>query len=136
MLTSHADIKLTTLRHYGPEPDASLPCNFVSGQPGVGPGDQDWGYVTVRPNAHMFYWLYYNEQTTEQPLVIWLQGGPGASSTGYGNFEEIGIVDTNLNVRNSSWVGKHYLPIYVWRFFPFKSKCIHVPVSKLHRFWD
>jgi len=76
----------------------------VTGRPGVGPGEQDWGYVTVRPNAHMFYWLYYNEQTTQQPLVIWLQGGPGASSTGYGNFEELGIVDTNLNIRNSSWV--------------------------------
>jgi len=71
----------------------------------VGPGEQDWGYVTVRPEAHMFYWLYYHERTTEQPLVIWLQGGPGASSTGYGNFEEIGIADTNLNVRNHSWVG-------------------------------
>jgi len=82
---------------------AFLLCS-VTGRPGVGPGEQDWGYVTVRPNAHMFYWLYYNEQTTEQPLVIWLQGGPGASSTGYGNFEEIGIVDENLNIRNSSWV--------------------------------
>lgn len=76
----------------------------VTGRSGVGPGEQDWGYITVRPEAHMFYWLYYNERTTEQPLVIWLQGGPGASSTGYGNFEEIGIVDTNLNIRNSSWV--------------------------------
>jgi hypothetical protein len=27
-------------------------------------------------------------------------------------------VDTNLNVRNSSWVGKHHLPIYIWHFFP------------------
>lgn len=80
--------------------------SFVSGRSGVGPGEQDWGYVTVRPEAHIFYWLYYHERTTEQPLVIWLQGGPGASSTGYGNFEELGIVDTNLNVRNYSWVGK------------------------------
>lgn len=135
MLTSLADIKLSTLCHYGLEPDASFPRNFVSGRPGVGPGEQDWGYITVRPNAHMFYWLYYNEQTTEQPLVIWLQGGPGASSTGYGNFEELGIVDTNLNIRNSSWVG-NYLPIYIWLFFPFKSKCIRVPDSILHLFWD
>lgn len=72
----------------------------------MGPGEQDWGYVTVRPGAHMFYWLYYHEKTTEKPLVIWLQGGPGASSTGYGNFEEIGIVDINGNVRSHSWVSK------------------------------
>jgi Carboxypeptidase C (cathepsin A) len=114
-----------TLCHYSPGPAVPLPGNFVSGQSGVGPGEQDWGYVTVRPSAHMFYWLYLNERTTEQPLVIWLQGGPGSSSTGYGNFEEIGIVDTNLNIRNSSWVGKHHVPIYIWPFFfPLKSKCI------------
>lgn len=83
-----------------------------SGWSGVGPGEQDWGYVTVRPDAHMFYWLYYHERTTEEPLVIWLQGGPGASSTGYGNFEEIGIVDMNLNVRNHSWV-KHVNVLFI-----------------------
>ncbi|KAJ4445349.1 hypothetical protein ANN_07154 [Periplaneta americana] len=82
---------------------ASLLVGLASGRQGVGPGDQDWGYVTVRDGAHMFYWLYYHAQTTAQPLVIWLQGGPGASSTGYGNFEELGIVDENLNVRNTSW---------------------------------
>jgi hypothetical protein len=77
----------------------------------VGPGEQDWGYVTVRPDAHMFYWLYYHEKTTEKPLVIWLQGGPGASSTGYGNFEEIGIVDINGNVRDHSWVVNLHISI-------------------------
>jgi hypothetical protein len=125
---------MSTLCHCGPEQDVPLPSNFVSGRPGVGPGEQEWGYVTVRPNAHMFYWLYYNELTTQQPLVIWLQGGPGASSTGYGNFEEIGIVDMNLNIRNSSWVGKHYRPMYIWHFSPLKSKCFYVPVSLLHLF--
>ena len=34
----------------------------------------------------------------------WLQGGPGASSTGYGNFDEMGPLDTNLNPRNTTWV--------------------------------
>jgi len=33
-----------------------------------------------------------------------LQGGPGASSTGYGNFEEIGPYDVNLKAREINWV--------------------------------
>ncbi|KAH7942850.1 hypothetical protein HPB52_002027 [Rhipicephalus sanguineus] len=38
------------------------------------------------------------------PLIIWLQGGPGASSTGFGNFAEIGPQDVRLLPRNHSWV--------------------------------
>lgn len=56
----------------------------------------------------MFWWLYFTtadvENYTDRPLVIWLQGGPGASSTGYGNFEELGPVDINMNIRNHTWV--------------------------------
>lgn len=56
----------------------------------------------------MFWWLYFTtadvESKYDRPLVIWLQGGPGASSTGYGNFEEIGPLDLNLKQRNNSWV--------------------------------
>lgn len=67
--------------------------------------NESWGYFDIRPNAHMFWWLYSNTQPLSQlPLVIWLQGGPGASSTGYGNFEEIGPLDTKLKPRNTSWI--------------------------------
>ncbi|XP_042901286.1 retinoid-inducible serine carboxypeptidase-like isoform X2 [Parasteatoda tepidariorum] len=68
-----------------------------------------WGYVDVRKDAHMFWWLYYTDQTTNYasyPLVIWLQGGPGASSTGHGNFLEIGPLDEYLRPRNSTWLSK------------------------------
>lgn len=41
---------------------------------------------------------------TDRPLLIWLQGGPGSSSTAYGNFFELGPLDENLNPRNTSWV--------------------------------
>lgn len=34
-----------------------------------------------------------------------LKGGPGASGVGYGNFEECGPLDINLNRRNTSWTG-------------------------------
>lgn len=38
------------------------------------------------------------------PLVVWLQGGPGGSSTGFGNFLEIGPLDSTLTPRNISWI--------------------------------
>ena len=34
-----------------------------------------------------------------------IQGGPGASGVGYGNFEELGPLDINLNRRETSWTG-------------------------------
>ena len=81
----------------------------VDARQGFGRGDQEWDYVEVRPGAHMFWWLFYTTDanvkfSTEKPLIIWLQGGPGSSSTGYGNFEEIGPYDLNLNPRNHTWV--------------------------------
>lgn len=79
---------------------------YFSGKQGFGPTEQDWGYVTVRQNAHMFWWLHYTNATvvkTQRPLIIWLQGGPGSSSTGYGNFFELGPLDQNLEPRKTSW---------------------------------
>ncbi|XP_041941959.1 retinoid-inducible serine carboxypeptidase [Alosa sapidissima] len=74
----------------------------------VSKGKETWGYVDVREGAHMFWWLYYanNPATsyTELPLVMWLQGGPGASSTGFGNFEEIGPLDRELDERDTTWI--------------------------------
>jgi serine carboxypeptidase 1 len=54
----------------------------------------------------MFWWLYgcTDESRDSKPLVMWLQGGPGGSSTGFGNFQEIGPVDVDLISRNTTWV--------------------------------
>uniref|UniRef100_A0AAR2KPQ2 Carboxypeptidase n=1 Tax=Pygocentrus nattereri TaxID=42514 RepID=A0AAR2KPQ2_PYGNA len=54
----------------------------------------------------MFWWLYYADSSSfkDLPLVMWLQGGPGGSSCGFGNFEEIGPLDTDLEPRKTSWV--------------------------------
>nr|XP_003702172.1 PREDICTED: retinoid-inducible serine carboxypeptidase-like [Megachile rotundata]XP_012138025.1 PREDICTED: retinoid-inducible serine carboxypeptidase-like [Megachile rotundata]XP_012138026.1 PREDICTED: retinoid-inducible serine carboxypeptidase-like [Megachile rotundata] len=83
---------------------------------GFGPGEQEWGYEKVRANANMFWWLYYTSANVssyyERPLIIWLQGGPGASSTSYGNFEEIGPLDFDLEERNSTWV-KNYNVLFI-----------------------
>lgn len=68
--------------------------------------DEDWGYVTVRQSAHMFWWLYGRLNSTSRttdPLVMWLQGGPGASSTGFGNFKEVGPLDEKLQARPFTW---------------------------------
>ncbi|CAL1686269.1 unnamed protein product [Lasius platythorax] len=86
------------------------------GRRGFGPGEQEWGFVEVRPNASMFWWLYYTTADVksyyDKPLMIWLQGGPGSSSTAYGNFEELGPLDTDLNPRNYTWV-KNYNVLFI-----------------------
>lgn len=71
-------------------------------------GDQEWGFVTVRPGANLFYWLHYTtakvDSYIKKPLLIWLEGGPGVSSTGYTNFNEIGPLQLNLSKRTDSLV--------------------------------
>ncbi|VAI92431.1 unnamed protein product [Triticum turgidum subsp. durum] len=59
----------------------------------------------------MFWWLYRSPHrvdngTAPWPTVLWLQGGPGASGTGYGNFMEIGPLDVDLKPRATTWLNK------------------------------
>ncbi|KAJ9690370.1 hypothetical protein PVL29_012824 [Vitis rotundifolia] len=69
------------------------------------------GYVTVNEEngRALFYWFYEaTTQPNEKPLVLWLNGGPGCSSVGYGATQEIGpfIVDTDghgLKFNPYSW---------------------------------
>jgi len=70
------------------------------------PLDEDFGYVTVRPGAHMFWVTYHVDQPgdwKDYPLVMWLQGGPGASGVGYGNFEELGPYEIDGTKRPYAW---------------------------------
>nr|XP_043628583.1 serine carboxypeptidase-like 51 [Erigeron canadensis] len=79
---------------------------------GTPDGSESWGYVEVRPKAHMFWWYYkspYRPQDSSSnpwPVILWLQGGPGASGVGTGNFEEVGPLDSFLKPRNSTWLRK------------------------------
>lgn len=56
----------------------------------------------------MFWWLYsakkFTAEPMSKPLVIWLHGGPGAASSGYGNFVGIGPFDLNFDSRKYNWV--------------------------------
>ena len=61
----------------------------------------------VRPGASMFYWFYrttHPDGYRNRPVVLWLQGGPGVSGTGLGNFLMFGPLDQNLRPRNSTWI--------------------------------
>ncbi|KAJ9554713.1 hypothetical protein OSB04_009327 [Centaurea solstitialis] len=78
---------------------------------GTPDGSEEWGYVEVRPKAHMFWWYYKSPYRTHDPnhpwpIILWLQGGPGASGVGTGNFEEVGPLDSFLKPRNSTWLRK------------------------------
>ena len=74
---------------------------------GTEDGSEEWGYIPLRPGASMFYWFYrttHPDGYLNRPLILWLQGGPGLSGTGHGNFLEFGPLDQKLAPRNISWV--------------------------------
>ncbi|CAH9093916.1 unnamed protein product [Cuscuta epithymum] len=76
---------------------------------GTPDGSENWGYVQVRPKARMFWWYYKSPYRIENstkpwPIILWLQGGPGASGVAVGNFQEVGPIDDSLNPRNSTWL--------------------------------
>ncbi|KAG8063155.1 hypothetical protein GUJ93_ZPchr0003g17267 [Zizania palustris] len=78
---------------------------------GTDDGAERWGYVQVRPKAHLFWWYYRSPQRVSSPgkpwpTVLWLQGGPGSSGVGLGNFLEVGPLDGSLKPRNSTWLQK------------------------------
>ena len=69
--------------------------------------EEDFGYVEVRPGAHMFWVMYHTELPGDYknaPLIMWIQGGPGASGVGFGNFVELGPYDMKGNLKERRWV--------------------------------
>lgn len=66
------------------------------------------GYADVSPDEHIFFWFFEarNQNASEAPLTVWINGGPGSSSM-IGLFQENGPcgVDIDGNVYNNpySW---------------------------------
>ena len=83
------------------------------------------GYVTVDAAAGraLFYWLIEAAGVPSEsaPLVLWLNGGPGCSSVGYGASEELGAFRINADGRTLS------LNAYPWNkgpiSMPFRFLC-------------
>nr|TKW14265.1 hypothetical protein SEVIR_5G157100v2 [Setaria viridis] len=66
---------------------------LLPGQPASPPVSQFAGYVTVneRNGRALFYWFFEAQTSPEKkPLLLWLNGGPGCSSVGYGAASELG----------------------------------------------
>ncbi|KAL3508207.1 hypothetical protein ACH5RR_033589 [Cinchona calisaya] len=83
----------------------------LPGQPKSPPISQFSGYVTAN-QAHgraLFYWFFEAQsQPTKKPLLLWLNGGPGCSSIGYGAAAELGPLrvaknGTGLDFNKYSW---------------------------------
>ncbi|KAI4994801.1 hypothetical protein ZWY2020_034704 [Hordeum vulgare] len=88
-----------------------LLCFILQGVAVAADKSEIWGYVEVRHKAHLFWWYYKSPHRVSSPIkpwptILWLEGGPGGSGVGGGNFQGIGPLDVNLKPRNSTWLQK------------------------------
>ncbi|XP_026429572.1 serine carboxypeptidase-like 26 [Papaver somniferum] len=86
--------------------------NPLPGQPSSGTNISHFsGYITVNEDhgRALFYWFFEAQtQPSEKPLLLWLNGGPGCSSIGYGAAIELGPLRVNqkgdgLDFNSFSW---------------------------------
>ncbi|KAF5939514.1 hypothetical protein HYC85_023773 [Camellia sinensis] len=108
------------------------------------------GYVTVNKThgRAMFYWFFEATYKPEnKPVLLWLNGGPGCSSIGYGAAEELGPFfpqnDTRtLKFNNRTWNKGLYLHIQNFKNVKAKDSYIFLvnwfrrfPQFKSHEFY-
>ncbi|CAH9080723.1 unnamed protein product, partial [Cuscuta europaea] len=83
----------------------------LPGQPNNPSVTQYSGYIKVNEShgRALFYWFFEAQsQPSTKPLVLWLNGGPGCSSIGYGAASELGPLrvrenGAGLRFNNYSW---------------------------------
>ncbi|KAL2457467.1 Serine carboxypeptidase-like 40 [Forsythia ovata] len=96
-----ASDKRFSSRVYVGAQDGMMEADKIESLPGQPQGvdfNQYAGYVTVDPKAGraLFYYFVESPQNSSyKPLVLWLNGGPGCSSLGYGAMEELGPFRVN-----------------------------------------
>ncbi|OQR86765.1 serine protease family S10, partial [Achlya hypogyna] len=88
---------------------AAVPEHKITELPGAVdaiPFDQYAGHLQLQSNGQkMFYWLVESEESpATDPLVLWLNGGPGCSSLG-GFFTELGpfVVNSDLTLTRNPY---------------------------------
>ncbi|XP_058725186.1 serine carboxypeptidase 1-like [Vicia villosa] len=77
----------------------------LPGQPKEVDFDQYAGYISVdaKENRKLFYYFVESPlNSSTKPLVLWLNGGPGCSSFGYGAMQEIGPFRVNSDAKTLS----------------------------------
>ncbi|GMY27975.1 serine carboxypeptidase-like 33 [Fagus crenata] len=83
----------------------------LPGQPTSPSISQFSGYINVNQDhgRALFYWFFEAQsQWSKKPLLLWLNGGPGCSSIGFGAAAELGPLRVNKN-----GVGLHFNK-YAW----------------------
>ncbi|XP_072982661.1 serine carboxypeptidase 1-like [Typha latifolia] len=92
--------------------DGSMEADRIEALPGQ-PKDVNFnqygGYVTVdekRGKALFYYFVESAYNSSTKPLVLWLNGGPGCSSLGYGAMQELGPFRINSD-RKTLHKNKH-----------------------------
>ncbi|KZV37375.1 serine carboxypeptidase-like 27-like [Dorcoceras hygrometricum] len=106
LLCSHVLVSNLCHCYYNAEQESNK-ITSLPGQPAKVDFDQYSGYITVNEEAGraLFYWL--TEAPTKRgpeskPLLLWLNGGPGCSSIGYGAVQEIGPFNVNRDGKSLS----------------------------------
>ncbi|KAJ8762166.1 hypothetical protein K2173_007320 [Erythroxylum novogranatense] len=93
--------------YIGPQ-DGLMEADKISALPGQPEGvnfNQYAGYVTVDPKngrALFYYFVESPYESSTKPLVLWLNGGPGCSSLGYGAMGELGPFRVNSDNKTLS----------------------------------